>query len=553
MADNNDIMPNGVSKDGKTFVKYLGDRNAKEFTVPEGVTHIGDEAFKGCKNLTSIRLPFSLTSIGDDAFRHCLKLKSVTLPFRLTSIGNGAFQECQSFEAIIVPEGVEIIRPRTFLNCLKLKSITLPSSLKEIRGGAFRGCKALKTIKIPENLEKIGNNAFDGCRALETFVVDKNNLKFTSINGVLFTKNRKTIFRYPEGKKKKKNEYSIPKDVVNIGSGAFSGCSSLKLIRLPDGVTVIGDSAFKGCSSLKSINIPNGLTEIIDHAFSGCSSLTSVEIPDSVGYIGFNVFSHCTSLKTICLSNKLTCIGEALFLGCSSLAYVILPTSVKEIKSQAFSECKSLNLIVLSSNLCDIADDAFDDCPVLEEICVMPGNAKYCSIDGVLLNSDRTVLIRVPEGRKEKEYHVPHTVREIGEYAFQNCMYLETVVLPSEIENVWKHSFSDASSLKSITVLEDGSFFFSLDGVLFTWRQDGKIFLVKWPEGKEERTYIIPHFVAGVLPSAFKKSKYLRSVVIPKNVTEIESKTLQGLTVYAPAGSKVEELVDSLKNLFHRI
>ena len=102
MADNNDIMPNGVSKDGKTFVKYLGDRDAKEFTVPEGVTHIGEWAFATCASLVSITLPDSLMSIGDRAFLGCSSLKSIVLPAGVTEVCDGAFDYCASLEKIEV-------------------------------------------------------------------------------------------------------------------------------------------------------------------------------------------------------------------------------------------------------------------------------------------------------------------------------------------------------------------------------------------------------------------------------------------------------------------
>ena len=86
---------------------------------------------------------------------------------------------------------------------------------------------------------------------------------------------------------------TIPDSVTTIEWGAFSGCTSLTSVTIPDSVTTIGDSAFRDCTSLTSVTIPDSVTTIGDYAFWGCSSLTSVTIPDSVTTIGEDAFSHC--------------------------------------------------------------------------------------------------------------------------------------------------------------------------------------------------------------------------------------------------------------------
>ena len=91
------------------------------------------------------------------------------------------------------------------------------------------------------------------------------------------------------------NGYSV----TSIGESAFSGCSSLTSIVIPDGVTSIGESAFSGCSSLTSIVIPDSVISIGKSAFSGCSSLTSIVIPDSVTSIGWSAFLGCDSLGEV--------------------------------------------------------------------------------------------------------------------------------------------------------------------------------------------------------------------------------------------------------------
>ena len=103
------IDANGVSLDGKTFVKYLGGRRKQKFTVPDGVTAIGDRAFFECSSLRSIALPDALTSIGTRAFYRCSSLKALALPDSVTDIGAGAFSGCRDLETVVLPDGLKRI------------------------------------------------------------------------------------------------------------------------------------------------------------------------------------------------------------------------------------------------------------------------------------------------------------------------------------------------------------------------------------------------------------------------------------------------------------
>ena len=110
--------------------------------------------------------------------------------------------------------------------------------------------------------------------------------------------------------------------VTKIGGGAFSYCSSLTSMTIPNSVTSIGDYAFRGCSSLTSVTIGNSVTSIGDYAFYGCESLTSITIPNSVTSIGGYAFSSCSSLTSITIGNSVTSIGNYAFLGCDKLVDV---------------------------------------------------------------------------------------------------------------------------------------------------------------------------------------------------------------------------------------
>ena len=131
-------------------------------------------------------------------------------------------------------------------------------------------------------------------------------------------------------------------DVTAIGDEAFSDCTSLKSITIPNSVTSIGDTAFWLCTSLKSITIPNSVTSIGRYVFIGCESLISITIPNSVTSIGDKAFMNCRSLTSITIPNSMTSIGINVFLGCKSLTSITIPNSVTSIDTAAFSGCSEL-------------------------------------------------------------------------------------------------------------------------------------------------------------------------------------------------------------------
>ncbi|MGN0779176.1 MAG: leucine-rich repeat protein [Aristaeellaceae bacterium] len=249
------VMKNGVLE------KYQG--QDAHVDIPQGVTSIGERAFKGNSELTSVTIPNSVTSIGAWAFARCGKLTSATLPESVTSMGEMAFYDCRSLTSVTIPKSMTSIGERTFYGCHSLTSVTIPTSVTSIGMYAFSGCSSLTSVTIPESVTSIGAYAFDGCSSL------------TSV--------------------------TIPESVTSIGSCVFFGCISLTNVMIPAGVTSIGWCAFRWCSSLTGVTLPDSVTSIEEYAFFGCSALTSITIPASVTSIEKDAFAACSKLTHIIL------------------------------------------------------------------------------------------------------------------------------------------------------------------------------------------------------------------------------------------------------------
>ena len=273
---------------------------------------------------------------------------------------------------IVIKEAVEYdgrtwsvttIGDQAFMDCPSLTSIYIPNSVTVIGWGAFEN-SGLTSVTIPSSVTTIRDWAFCLCRNLTSISIDEANQNFKSLEGVLMSKDGKTLMAYPTGKAGA--AYTIPDGVTELGWGAFRG-SRITAITIPNSVTAISNSAFQECSGLTSVTIPDGVISIDEAAFEECSNLTTVTIPNSVTSIGVGAFSWCSSLTSVTIPNGVTSIGEGAFSQCSSLNSIEIPDGVKTICSNTFYQCSGLTSVTIPGSVSEIEWSAFNNCTALSD------------------------------------------------------------------------------------------------------------------------------------------------------------------------------------------
>lgn len=236
---------------GSSAPWYSRYKEISRIIIKSGIARIGNCAFYQCFSLTGVTIPDSVTCIGEEAFYNCITLTSVTIPGSVTNIGKAAFSHCDALSSATIGNGVIEIGGWAFGDCLSLKSVTIPDSVKSIGECAFRYCDSLTGVTIGKGVTSIGKRAFWGYyNHLTEFSVHVNNSAYSSVDGVLFDKNKSTLISFPGGKS---GAYVIPDGVVRISDSAFEHRTSVTSLTIPDSVTSIGVSAFWDCSALSDV------------------------------------------------------------------------------------------------------------------------------------------------------------------------------------------------------------------------------------------------------------------------------------------------------------
>lgn len=282
----------------------------------------------------------------------------------------------------------------------------------------------------------------------ENFIVSENNPYYTSIDGVLFSKDKKTLVAYPRGRFDE--TYYVPDGTEYIAAGAFFNNRFLRQLTFPDSLSKISANPFAGCKFLKKLHISENNRNFAfddgalynfekDILYFCIENIPEFTIPESVRTISYGAFSNCDTLKKIILPQNLTKIESMAFCGCSALTEINLPKEIDKINPSCFIGCSSLKSIN--------ADNSY----------------YFKSDNGILYSNDMIDLVVCPQG-KSGTISIPNGVKNILNGAFDGCSKITSVIFPESTEYVAR-AFSDCTALKTIelpptqAILEYGTFF----------------------------------------------------------------------------------------------
>lgn len=433
------------------------------FGVNSTLRFLGSRAFNGCSSemKSSLNMPQSLISVGENIFEdteetdpteietlYCgntlVKVSPDVERFEIkngtTVIAAGAFSGCTKLNSITVPDTITRIDKNTFKDCIGLKSVAFEGNVTEIGDTAFVSCKSLSEILIPASVDVIGHSAFYGCDGIETFNVANDNKNYKSVDGVLMSKDGKTIIQYPA--QKSDSIYSIISGTF-VSDLAFYRCRNLEEIVInsnvkygkrnpfvsciagfsfggiyedflygntkktvlksvsanvtgefviPKTVVIIESDAFRECTGITSINFDKAqkIKEIDNYAFYGCTGLTSIVIPNTIETIGKSAFENCSNLKTV----EFVCDNDSDY-----------NETLIKIGEYAFCNCPcntdsgSCNLEILEANDLSIGKNAFknifcDSAKITDNGIIYglnPGLKNLNSIIGIDSDSNRSI------------------------------------------------------------------------------------------------------------------------------------------------------------------
>ena len=627
-----------MQEDG-TFA-IVANNYSGEFVIPSSieyngvataVTSIGKNAFNGCTGLTAVTIPSSITSMGTNAFSGCTSLTKVTL--NSNAIASKTYTNDSNLKHIfgdqvtefVLGEDVTAIGESAFEGCTGLTSVTIPESVTSIGGYAFYGNTGLVSVTIPSSVTSIGERAFQACSNVQEFVFEGETpptfgtfvfgsscpIYVPTALAITAYKNAANMSTYAsrvqmrpievDGVKYQlqedgtfavsRNNYSaeivIPSSinyngvataVTAINSNAFSNCTGLTAVTIPEGVTTIGQSAFEGCTGLTSVTIPESVTSIESSAFSGCTNLTKVILNSNA--VASKTYTSSSNLKNIfgtqiteyVLGEDVTAIGNYAFYGCTGLTSVTIPESVTSIGSNAFSSCSKVQefvfegetpptfgssafyntgsgpIYVPTASAVTAYKAATNMSSYASRVTIMP---TYVVVDGIKYQLQEDGTFAVVANSYSGEVVIPSSINYNGEAtavtaintnAFSNCTDLTAVTIPSSIASIAADAFSGCTNLTKVTLNSNAI-------ASKTYTSDSNL---KHIFGDQVTEFVLGEGVTAIGDFAFLGNTGLVSVTISEGVTSIGRAVFSGCTNLTKVTLNSDAIASNsnLKNIF---
>ena len=450
--------------------------------LKDTVTSIGTYAFAGC-GVSNIQFSPNIQYIGSEVFAHCSNLVSIELP-NYNNLPVGVFDYCTNLETIYLPKTFTKIETLAFKGCASISTIYYGGSTHDWRSVA-------KAHEWDYNSNSFDIVCTDGVVHKDGTLDDNLDLYFqwrlnadkVSYTLVKYLQCPEDVVIIPKSyhglpvtaiadyafQNANIKELAILADIRHIGVGAFSGCSNLTYLELPNSVITIGSKAFQDCINLQNITLSdnlqfynvdmfdgseklqyntydNGLylpshnnpyyllakttdsnltsfifhpdTRHMEDAFIDHDGLVSIELAPNLIYIPAYAFKNCDSLRNVIMGNEVLLVGEGLFMNCVQLQNATLSYKLTAISKHMFDGCITLTTLNIPIETTNIEEFAFNGCTKLSS-----------------LNFD---------SNSKMQY--------VGKYAFYNCVFLKTLVLPDGVTNIQEGAFSGCANLTNFTL-----------------------------------------------------------------------------------------------------
>lgn len=440
----------------------------KYFTAVDGVLFSKDKSELVCypdsKKTSSYTIKAGVKSISQYAFAYNKYLKSVSIPKSASKIDSYVFKDCTNLEKVVCKANIADICGM-FYNCKSLKSFDIPESVTEIMDDAFTGCESLE-VKIGKNVSYIDDNAFYNAAA--SFEADKDNARYTVINGALYSADGKSLMFIPY----KQEVYTIPDTVTYINKYAFYENKFIREITV--NAAEFNMNSLYGCINLEKIIFSDNIKSIIagdreDAAITGynLNNLKDIVIPETnIYYKSYEGGLYSADYKNLYMVSA----------GRDSL---ILNENVESIKD----DCNGKNQF--------------------KSISISDSNKFFTVKDNVLYNKDITKIVIFPG--QLSTYEIPATVSDISVILNDFCTDLED-------EGFTRYN-NAAYNLKSITADAANNYFKSVDGVLYNKDMTE---LVLYPQ-KRKGAYTVSKNIVKLNPATFASASALTGLSVQTN------------------------------------
>lgn len=403
--------------------------------------------------LDKIVLPKNLEYLVYESVIHESFLREIVLPQTMKSLDG--ISSCERLEHIEIPESVEVLGMYTLSGCPKIKEFYIPKNVRNIHGGLLAGNKLIKEITVSEE-----------------------NQHFVSIDGVVYTRDLKTLVAYPCGSGRK--VYKVLEGTEELGMGAFME-SDIEEIILPESLKSIGEECFFLCLKLRQLIMPDSVTKLGCSSFAYCHFLENLHLSTSLEAIESQTFNGCVSLKRLDVPGSVKTIdASAIAWNEKGFEELILHEGVEGITVEnskmgfMFGRQSVLRKIYIPSTLKYLTTGIFSNCTDLESLVIAENNPYFKTVDGVIYTKDEKELVAVPDWSREnfsiaegteiigegcfwrfaclRKIQIPSTVRIIESRAFDSCMSLKDISLPESLEEIGTRTFDTCDSLTTIRI-----------------------------------------------------------------------------------------------------